>query len=111
MSTRASFEQNGDVPTYLVRFVTTHGERVFRIRDGGTLLAAALRARLPVARSCRGEGLCAACRMRILDGAQHVAAPSPAERQLAARYPLSPHERYACLARVHGECTVTTTYW
>jgi 2Fe-2S ferredoxin len=97
--------------THLVRFATSAGERQFRIRDGGSLLAAALRARLPVARSCRGEGVCAACRVRVLAGAAALDPPATRERELAARHPLASDERYACLARVRGACTITTTYW
>ena len=78
---------------------------------GASLLRAALRAHLPVARSCRGVGVCAACRMRVVEGAHNLAPIGDAERQLATREPLRPNERYACLARVHGDVTVTTTYW
>jgi ferredoxin len=74
-------------------------------------MRAVLRARLPLARSCRGVGICAACRVRVLDGADGLAPPGPVEQALAAREPLRPGERYACLARVWGNVTITTTYW
>jgi ferredoxin len=98
--------------THRVTFRLSGGvERHFDLLDGGNLMAAALRARLPVARSCRGVAVCAACRVRVLDGAAHLDAPGPAETQLAAREPLRPNERYACQARVRGPVTITTTYW
>jgi ferredoxin len=97
--------------THLVTFRLFEGTRSFAIRDGGSLLSAALRARLPVARSCRGVAVCAACRVRVLDGAAHLDPPTPAEAALAAREPLRDGERYACQARVRGPVTITTTYW
>ncbi|HZS39879.1 MAG TPA: 2Fe-2S iron-sulfur cluster-binding protein [Polyangia bacterium] len=97
--------------THRVTFRLSDGERSFAILDGGTLLGAALRARLPLARSCRGVAVCAACRVRVVDGAEHLDAPTAAERALTAREPLRPGERYACQARVRGPVTITTTYW
>ena len=70
-----------------------------------------MRARVPLARSCRGDAVCASCRVRIVDGAQNLAAPTDAEKKLAARAPISANERYACQAVVLGDVAVTTTYW
>lgn len=78
---------------------------------GGTILRAALRARQPLARSCRGGGVCAACRVRVVAGSEHVLPMNEAEKALAAREPLAEEERYACLARVVGDVAVTTRYW
>ena len=81
------------MPSYRVTLRTSSGDRHFSLAAGGTLLRAALRAGLPVARSCRGVAVCAACKMKVLDGTANLAPPGP------------------CQARVHGPCTVTTTYW
>src|SRR3954469_2732313 len=94
-----------------ITLLTSGGERQFDLSRGGTLLRAALRAGLPVARSCRGVAGCAACKVKIVAGGEHLAPPSPAETALLAREPLKPDERYACQARVLGPCTITTTYW
>jgi ferredoxin, 2Fe-2S len=83
----------------------------YDVRDGSTLFRAVLRARLPLARSCRGDAVCAACKVRIVDGAEHVAPPTKAEAALTEREPLRAGERYACQARVYGPVTITTTYW
>jgi ferredoxin len=83
----------------------------FDVVPNGSLLRAALRAGLPVARSCRGVGVCAACRVRVVAGHDQLAPMGELERALAAREPLRENERYACLARVRGEVTITTTYW
>lgn len=86
--------------------------RSFVVRAGGSLLRAAVRAHMPLARSCRGVGACAMCRVRIVDGAEHVEPMGEVEAALAARDPpLRPGERFACLARVRGDVTITTSYW
>jgi 2Fe-2S ferredoxin len=98
--------------THVVTFrLSSAAPRSFRSRHNGNLMSAALRARLPVARSCRGEAVCAACRVRVLEGAANLTPPTDGERALAARHPLREDERYACQARVVGPCTITTTYW
>jgi 2Fe-2S ferredoxin len=85
--------------------------RSYDVTYGGTLLRAAIRARVPIARSCRGVGVCAACRVRVVDGAEHLAPMGALERVLTEREPLRAGERYACLAHVLGNVSITTTYW
>jgi ferredoxin len=79
------------------------------VLPGATLLRAVVRARMPIGRSCRGVGICAACRVFVVEGS--VAPMDPIEAALAAREPLAEHERYACRACVTGDVTVTTAYW
>lgn len=85
--------------------------RTVDVLPGASLLRAAVRARMPIGRSCRGVGVCAACRVQILAGADALLPMDELERALAARAPLAPNERYACRARVTGDVTMTTTYW
>jgi 2Fe-2S ferredoxin len=93
-----------------VTFLVTNGPpRTIDVLPGASLLRAAVRARMPIGRSCRGVGICAACRVFVVEG--EVAAMDPIEAALAAREPLAEHERYACRARVTGDVTVTTAYW
>src|SRR5262245_2815739 len=78
--------------TVPITMITSDGERTFELSRGGTLLRAAL----PVARSCRGVAVCAACKVRIVDGGENLRPPGPAETALIAREPLRTDERYAC---------------
>jgi ferredoxin len=84
---------------------------VVDVLDGATLLRAVVRGRLPLGRSCRGSGICAACRVRIVDGAAHLLPMDAVESALAAREPLASDERYACRARLSGPVALTTSYW
>jgi len=81
--------------------------RSFAVKKGGSLWRAALRARLPIASSCRGQGACKACRVRVLSGQENLNALTPRESGLG----LEPGERLACMTEVHGPVTITTPYW
>jgi len=81
------------------------------VRDGATLLGAVSLAERPLARSCRGVGVCGACRVRVVDGAGNLDPPGAAERELMRREGARGPERFACLARVRGDVAITTPYW
>jgi ferredoxin len=83
----------------------------FGVKPGGTILRAAVRARVHLGRACRGRGTCCACRVKVLAGWEHLAPPTPEEARMARRKPLEADERYGCQAHVTGDVTVTTSYW
>jgi len=85
--------------------------RTFNVIAAGSLLRAARRARIPIASSCRGEGVCKACRVRILQGAENLSPPSDLERAAAHDAAFDDDERLACLTRVLGPVAITTSYW
>jgi ferredoxin, 2Fe-2S len=95
-----------------VTFMVTNAQpRVIDVPPRATLLRAAVRARMPIGRSCRGGAVCAACRIVIVEGRDAVEPMDDLEARLAAHAPLAEHERYACCARITGDVTVTTSYW
>lgn len=81
------------------------------MRPGGTILAAANRCQAPVGQSCSGEGVCGSCRVSVVDGAGHLSPPGAVEQRLMREKEFTAGERAACLARVQGDITITTTYW
>jgi 2Fe-2S ferredoxin len=94
-----------------VRLQTSAQDCTVVVDDGATLLSAALSAGLPVARACGGDGLCAHCGLRVLEG---DAALSPEERdetEAKERNRVPGAWRLACRARVHGPLEVTAGYW
>ena len=82
-----------------------------KVKAGTTILAAANQVEVPLGQSCSGDGTCGWCRVTILSGAENLGSPSPLERKLRESRQYSPDERVACLATVHGDILVTTTYW
>jgi ferredoxin len=95
-----------------VTFIRTNAPpRVVEGLQRATLLRAAVRAGMPLGRSCRGVAVCGACRIFIIEGADAVEPMDDLEARLAARIPLAEHQRYACRARITGDVVVTTSYW
>lgn len=92
-----------------VRFVPLGKEQ--EIRAGATILAAANRVDVPVGQSCSGEGSCGFCRVTVLEGMEHLAPAGALEQRLIKEKEFTANERAACLARVMGDITITTTYW
>lgn len=65
-----------------------------------TLLDAVRAAGLPLAQSCRGEGVCRSCAVDIVSGADALLPLSPLE----ARFGFSAQRRLACQAAISGSC-------
>lgn len=78
------------------------------VPKGTPLLAAVLRAGRPIGYSCRGLGVCVACRLRV-EGT--VSAPGADERRLLATLPEPEAYRIACLCKIEGDCRVRADYW
>lgn len=80
-------------------------------RADETLLDVARRGGVPLGNSCGGIGICARCRVRVVEGAGNLTPPTTIEARVSAQRGLAPDERLACQAIVTGRCAVTTTYW
>ncbi|HEX2120510.1 MAG TPA: 2Fe-2S iron-sulfur cluster-binding protein, partial [Thermoanaerobaculia bacterium] len=75
-------------------------------KDDETLLDVARRAGAPLANSCGGVGVCARCRVRVIEGAESLSAPTSVETRFSRGF--QEGERMACQAVVTGDCAVTT---
>ena len=71
-----------------------------------TILDVARRVGAPLGNSCGGVGVCARCKVRVLEG--ELSPPTSVELKFGK---LEEGERLACQAVVTGDCSVTTTYW
>ncbi|MHB0969264.1 MAG: 2Fe-2S iron-sulfur cluster-binding protein [Thermoanaerobaculia bacterium] len=80
-------------------------------RDEETILDVARRSQTPLGSACGGIGVCARCRVRIVNGAEHLTGPTTIEKRVAGERDFAEDERLACQAIVKGDCSVTTTYW
>lgn len=92
-----------------VRFVPLG--KVKEIRAGATILAAANQCDVPIGQSCNGDGICGWCRVRVIEGEEGMVPPSSLEQKLMSQKEFARDERAACLAKVRGDVTVTTSYW
>ncbi len=75
------------------------------------VLRAARDAEVPLAASCGAAGVCLACRVRVLRGADALTPPTFAERRARDFEALGPDDRLACQSAAEGEVAVTTDYW
>lgn len=81
------------------------------VPTGTLLFDAACRAGFPVASSCSSSAVCGKCVMAVSEGSQNLSSVSDHERVLLERDKRKPEERVSCMARVLGDCAVTTGYW
>lgn len=81
------------------------------IQKEENLLFELLRAGLPVASSCYGEGICGKCKIQILSGMENISSESDLEKTLKLRNALSATERIACQIQILGDITIDTPYW
>lgn len=80
-------------------------------KENETVLDVARRAGVPLGNSCGGVGVCARCRVRVIDGGDQLSAPTTMEERFGSARGFASDERMACQAVVRGDCSVTTTYW
>ena len=97
-----------------IRFLKNHQN--IEVREGENLMKALLENKLPVASSCYGKGVCARCRVQVVDGADKLSQPNALEklareRLASSNTPLAADERLSCQARLLGDVKIHTSYW
>ncbi len=91
-----------------VRFGRDFGE--LEVGVGTSLLAAANRAAAPLGNACRGQGVCRACAVLVITGADLLAPAGELERRMQ----LPPPWRMACQTRVRADAGLVelwTPHW
>jgi 2Fe-2S ferredoxin len=74
-------------------------------------MAALLDAGIPVASSCAGEGVCAKCKITILEGAENLSAENDLEQFLKKKHRVPEDMRISCQTEVLGDVLIDTSYW
>jgi adenylate cyclase len=87
--------------------VTYPSGRVVAARPGASILEISRMGGLPHASICGGRGRCSTCRVRVRDGAETLAPPSPAERRVLDRVGAPENVRLACQARPTADISVS----
>lgn len=93
---------------------TIHFKKSFpaiEVEPGTLLMKALLDAGMPVASSCKGDGICGKCRIEIVSGAENLSQINGREAILRDRLKVQPNYRISCQTQVMGDVTVDTTYW
>lgn len=82
------------------------------VEPGSTLMDALLKIGLPVASSCRGDGVCTKCRLHVLELEPGATSPVTSfEQGLLDRIQADDDERISCQTEVRGPIEVDADYW
>lgn len=82
------------------------------VQSGSTLMDALLKIGLPVASSCRGDGVCTKCRLHVRElSAGAASAVTDFEQGLLDRIAADDDERISCQTEVRGPLEVDADYW
>jgi 2Fe-2S ferredoxin len=81
------------------------------VAAGTPLMTALLQHGRPVASSCHGDGVCAKCRVIVIDNPEGLTEPTAIEKHLRERFLLPSGVRISCQAIVRDDVCVDTTYW
>jgi ferredoxin, 2Fe-2S len=92
-----------------IRFIRKFPE--LQVESGAILMEELLRANLPVASSCHGDGICGKCRIRIVSGAENLSPIAAAEQILRERLKVPSEYRISCQTQVLGDIVIDTAYW
>ena len=93
----------------MIRFVRKYPD--IEVAEGSLLMEALLKAGLPVASSCHGDGICGKCRIQIVGGAENLTKINEIEAIVRDRLKIPPEFRISCQSRVIGNILIDTSYW
>jgi adenylate cyclase len=86
--------------------ITYPGHRVVSVPSGFSVLEASRWTGIPHASVCGGRGRCSTCKVRIVNGAERLDAPTPVERLTLRRIGAPPSVRLACQLRPKADIAV-----
>ena len=81
------------------------------VEVGANLMQSLVAGGLPVASSCRGDGVCGKCRIFVDAPPESVSKESDLEKFLRDQHHVPPGFRISCQVTVVGDITVDATYW
>ncbi len=93
----------------MIRFVRKFPD--IEVPAGSLLMEALLKAGLPVASSCHGDGICGKCRIQIVGGTENLTKINDIETIVRDRLKVPREYRISCQARVTGDILIDTSYW
>lgn len=92
-----------------IRFVKNYPD--LQVETGAVLMKELLKAGLPVASSCHGDGICGKCRIQIVRGSENLSKINALETLVRERLKVPREYRISCQTQVLGDITIDTSYW
>jgi 2Fe-2S ferredoxin len=93
-----------------VSFVKSHLNS-FEVSAGENLMKALFAQGIPVASSCKGDGVCSKCKVKVVTGALNLSGEKVTETILKAKNLIASSDRISCQCEVLGDVTIDTGYW
>ncbi len=90
-----------------VTFLPT--QQTIEIQPEETLLSAAQKNQIPIRSLCKGEAICAECRVKVVEGENNILPPKKAEITTIGSSYYIDQRRLACQIRCFGNITVDLT--
>lgn len=81
------------------------------VENGANLMKSLLEAGLPVASSCDGDGVCAKCRIQIIEGKENLSSEGDLESFLKEKHKIAKDFRISCQTVVNGDIKISASYW
>lgn len=85
--------------------------RPIQVAAGANLMQSLLAAHLPVASSCNGDGVCAKCKIEIVEGMKNLNIPNEVELFLKEKNKIDSRFRISCQTQVFGDIKIDAGYW
>jgi len=82
-----------------------------QVDPGENLMQTLLKAGVPVASSCHGDGICAKCRLQVVKGFENLSAPNDTELFLREKFKLNKDQRISCQSFINGDIEIDASYW
>jgi ferredoxin, 2Fe-2S len=79
--------------------------------SGNNLMETLLAHGIPVASSCKGDGICGKCRMRVQPTNGTLVPPTAAEQETLTRNQAEVGERLSCQLSLQCDMILDTKYW
>ncbi len=81
------------------------------IPERANLMEKLIASQIPVASSCKGDGICGKCRVRIIEGAANLGTPSELEKVTMEKNCIEHGHRLSCQLTVTHDLKIDTDYW
>lgn len=85
--------------------------KTIHVTEGSNLMQELIKADIPVASSCYGDGVCAKCKLQIIKGNENLSKPNATELFLMDAHSLKKDERISCQTHVLGDVCIWASYW
>ena len=95
--------------TYMPKISFVKNKAPLIAQEGEILMQFLLKNGIPVASSCKGDGICGKCRMKIESGILPEA--SELEKETLLRNSANPNERLSCQIILCEDLKIDTDYW